>query len=656
MTSMLLLLALIARGQSEYYVSNSKGNDKNPGTFEQPLKTISKGVKKLKPGDILTIFGGTYREEVQLKASGKPDKPITIQAYNQDYVEISGLRSIDKKWKLVDKEKNIYSTKINVSDLSDLFIENNFQVFVDKHQMLEARWPNCTYQELLDRNTWAKVTDESEFGTLYSNRLKGAPEDIVGADIYLNIMHQFFSWKREVLAFDPETGSVEYEKDIVIPPMFFKGWYAKNGWKDDYFYIQGKFALLDYPGEYYYDKSSKDLYLIPPKGVNPDEAKVEIKVRNYGLDGQNKNNISIRNITFFGCATRLQNCSNLDIQGVSWLFPTYSVEIKETVRGGKGRMLSTPSTTVAISGQNNTAQDLYMAYSFDGIQFYGKNNVLKNSIFHDICTSGSLYEKAISGGGQGSLITRNTVFRTGNVGMHLGGGGLTCSYNDVYQSGRLSHDVSSIYTANTMATNARITHNWVHDNEAEVGASGIRGDDLTRGLTVDHNVVWNIKRGRAITIKGDLNTAFNNTCWNNYGDVYLPSRPEPRKQFQVERGETFLDAQNQHSFAYNNIGNSHISDKKQMTPLNIGDAKGNYEYPEDLPLMNIDNKDFRIIESARDTLQAYPYPKGTIIPVEMDLEIPYVGLMLPINHFGKLEQPTESECQQLTSTWKRFFN
>ena len=111
MTAILLLIVIIASGQTKYYVSNSKGNDNNSGAFKKPFKTISKGVAKLKPGDVLTIFSGTYREVVQLKASGKIDSPITIQAYKQDYVEISGLRSIDKKWKLVDKEKNIYSTK-----------------------------------------------------------------------------------------------------------------------------------------------------------------------------------------------------------------------------------------------------------------------------------------------------------------------------------------------------------------------------------------------------------------------------------------------------------------------------------------------------------------------------------------------------------------
>lgn len=626
---MFTLLGLSIEAQNHFYVSVENGNDTSDGSINSPFSTISNGTKHLEPGDTLTIFGRVYSESITMKCAGEKERPITIQAYKQDYVEVSGLRKIHGKWKLIDKEKNIYRKKIDVSDFDKLFLENNFQVFVDKIQMLEARWPNCTYDQLLDRETWSGGSKESQLGKIYSTELKGSDMDIEGADIYLNIIHQFFTWKREVNKFNTETGEIEYAADIVLPPLFFKGWFAEHGWKDDYFYLQGKYAFLDFPGEFFLDTESYELYLVPPVGVDINNTCIEIKVRNYGLLARDIDFINLKNLSFFGCAMQLSNCDHLLVEGCVLQFPAYNRELSEVVRNGKGRKMRSEKIGTSISGNNIVVRDMYLSHSPTGISFHGKNSILQNSVFHDICTSGSLMDKAISGGGKGVMITRNTVFKTGNVGIQLTGGGFVCSYNDVYEAGRLSHDVSNIYTGGMGAHKARITHNWVHDNHSKIGASGIRGDDLTRGLTIDHNVVWSINE-RAITVKGDSNNVYNNTCFNNErGDIFLPSRPEPRKQFQVEDGNKFLDAQNQNSYAYNNLGKLFISDKKLLTPLEIGGEKGNYIYKDSVPLVDIKKYNFLLTPAALASYKAFPYPENIIIPVELDAEEPYVGAYAP---------------------------
>lgn len=69
-----------------YYVSN-KGNDKNPGTFDQPFLTWAKAIEIAKPGDIIYVRGGEYsfntgkRNAVVIKKSGSEGKPICLWAY-----------------------------------------------------------------------------------------------------------------------------------------------------------------------------------------------------------------------------------------------------------------------------------------------------------------------------------------------------------------------------------------------------------------------------------------------------------------------------------------------------------------------------------------------------------------------------------------------
>lgn len=65
---------------TSYYVS-ATGNNNNPGTLNQPFKTIAKGITVLKAGDILYVRSGTYIESLYVGQSGRSDAPITIREY-----------------------------------------------------------------------------------------------------------------------------------------------------------------------------------------------------------------------------------------------------------------------------------------------------------------------------------------------------------------------------------------------------------------------------------------------------------------------------------------------------------------------------------------------------------------------------------------------
>jgi len=75
------------------FVDAAKGDDANSGTKEQPWKTLKYATRQLKPGDTLSLRGGTYYEPVALSAQGTAEKPITIRAQQGELAIIdAGLR------------------------------------------------------------------------------------------------------------------------------------------------------------------------------------------------------------------------------------------------------------------------------------------------------------------------------------------------------------------------------------------------------------------------------------------------------------------------------------------------------------------------------------------------------------------------------------
>ncbi len=91
-----------------YYVA-SRGNDSNTGTKDEPFKTISHGVGRLKAGDTLMIGPGEYVEDdgdagLRIKnLNGTAAKPITIAGGSAEKPRLTG-----GLWKTVAVEKSSF--------------------------------------------------------------------------------------------------------------------------------------------------------------------------------------------------------------------------------------------------------------------------------------------------------------------------------------------------------------------------------------------------------------------------------------------------------------------------------------------------------------------------------------------------------------------
>jgi hypothetical protein len=96
-TSMLALLAYAACANEHgfpatYVVDQSAPGaaDINPGTEEQPFKTIQHAADISEPGDLVFVMAGGYAERVAVRTSGAEGKPITLRAVPRHSAVVAG--------------------------------------------------------------------------------------------------------------------------------------------------------------------------------------------------------------------------------------------------------------------------------------------------------------------------------------------------------------------------------------------------------------------------------------------------------------------------------------------------------------------------------------------------------------------------------------
>lgn len=97
----------------EYHVAVN-GNDSNDGSISKPFKRIMAAARVAMPGDVITVHGGVYREEIAPPRGGNAENErITYAAAKGEKVEIKG-SEIAKGWKKL------------TNDTWELKLPNNF--------------------------------------------------------------------------------------------------------------------------------------------------------------------------------------------------------------------------------------------------------------------------------------------------------------------------------------------------------------------------------------------------------------------------------------------------------------------------------------------------------------------------------------------------
>jgi len=478
-SGLLAVAAVLASGTvsaADYYVS-PQGDDAASGSEKAPWKTLAQAAKTLKPGDVCHLREGVYRELLRPKHSGQKDKPITFVAYANEKVVLTGADAVTG-W---TKEKNgVYAAPLAWSP------KGGHQVFAGSEMLHEARWPNAGRKPFFEPKR--ATAHGGSPTTLVCNEIPGPKDAWVGARLWCAGGSAWICWTTPVTAYDDKTHTLTFQTNQTR-----RKWYVPR--KGNLFALQGVRRALDAPGEWFYDAKAKRLLVVPPKGIDPEQA-MEVKRRADAIDLSGRSHIHLKGLQVRAGGIRTDKAS--------------SHCVLERLTG----CYLSGSAGVSIQGQGHLVLSCDIGYSATPVlTVRGSDHRIVNNRIHHGGYQG-LWKGTVALSGRRILFSHNTVRHAGRdlINTH----GLMESlvqYNDVSDAGWLTKDLGMFYGHNTDFANTVFRYNWVHDNRAKHCAMGIYFDHLSHNAIVHHNVVWNAGYDPLRFNNPSYgNLVFNNTC------------------------------------------------------------------------------------------------------------------------------------------------
>jgi hypothetical protein len=334
-------LAFQLPGISDLWVDAAAGDDGNNGlTHGTAFHSIQKAADIAVPGTTVHILPGIYRETVRPALSGSAGEPVVYRAENgPGTVIIRGSERADTlTWSKLATNSIGLSSSVNpgnlyYADLSAWALDGSprFVVQLDGRGEMDARLPlarepdwqvstEWKYHEFWwaadggstvaacdpanDQNPDCDVSSRSTT-QLTDRNSDSAPAGIepgnlttlgnlTGATLVaLDTDEGHYVYRRKIVAHDVAAGKItvdrlcEFDSGSGRPGL---GWGSK-------YYIENHPALIDTPGEWWYDASNSHLYLWPPVPGNPATQNIEISRRNNGFELSNRSYVTLDGLT-----------------------------------------------------------------------------------------------------------------------------------------------------------------------------------------------------------------------------------------------------------------------------------------------------------------------------------------------------------------------
>ncbi len=241
-----------AQAQTTLFVSPS-GNDAGKGSFKQPFKTIQVALHEaaVQTGKkiYIQIHGGVYYLDSALviDANHYQNSSLVITAYKNEKVIVSGAKPIHFQW--APYKNGIYTAEANFDQPPD-------RLFINGSVMAMARYPNYDSAARVFHGTAADAISDERVS--HWQHAAGA---------YIHALHK------------GEWGGLHYR---ITGKDSFGHLVMEGGWQNNrpspmhvqYRFVENVFEELDAPGEWFYDATSKKIYLYPPKGIDLNKAAI----------------------------------------------------------------------------------------------------------------------------------------------------------------------------------------------------------------------------------------------------------------------------------------------------------------------------------------------------------------------------------------------
>lgn len=319
------------------WVDVKSGNDANTGkTAQSAFRTVQKAASLAVPGTIIRILPGIYREAVIPAASGTASQPILFFAekgpgtviirgstasssltwtqlksnsiglpagtnpLNVYYADLSswGLSAPPRYLALLDAGGSVTS-RLNPAREPDWNVVtewkyNEFWWMANGGSAVAGCDPATNSDEDCDRSwrSYTQLTDttsDTAPAGIEAGNLKTLP-NLTGATLVsMDARHAHYAYRRTIVQHDTAAGRITVDSECNNDGTPGLGWGSK-------YYVENHPALLDHPGEWWYDRATGRLYLWPPVSGTPAGQKIEISRLDMGIDLSNRSYIQLDGI------------------------------------------------------------------------------------------------------------------------------------------------------------------------------------------------------------------------------------------------------------------------------------------------------------------------------------------------------------------------
>lgn len=496
-----LLNSGLVLAQTVYVASN--GKDSNQGTKNSPFATFAKATSVMTPGGTCIIRKGRYEQELIINKSGTAGNYLTFKAADGEEVTITATTKI-KNWS--QHKGKIYKTNVAMN------LDRLNTVYYREQYMDLARWPNN-----VDNNRWTVDCKPVKGGNANSFLVDEVPNiNWTGGSVYYLGGHSGTSWTRKITNYN--NGRITHTGvNINLWPFNpHNPTIRRDKGGRGQLFLFNKLEALDHPREWFYNSETKTLYFQAPNGGIPASGDVEINVRKYTaqIKGQY---VKVEGINFFGGAVKIIGANNIFLKN-------------KVIHGNEGHdrfsntSASTGEAAIEVLGKNTLIKKCLINHSaFNGISIPRNSNpdntiIEQNSILNTDYLG--IHTSPIRTAANNIKVLKNVIKNSGRDGMFVAGKNCEIAYNDVSYAQRINSDSGLFYmVGNNEFKNTEIHHNWFHDATApsytEGKAAGIYLDNDSKGVTVHHNVIWNVSwSGYQVNWENRKLDFFHNTIWN----------------------------------------------------------------------------------------------------------------------------------------------
>ena len=553
---------------TELYVSVD-GNDSGDGSKGSPFASLERARDEVRglngdmSGDIVVhIENGEYTLPDTLTFG---EKDGATNGYKIRYVSdggavISGGERLSG-FELFDEENEIYSVKVpKGADFRQLYINGEKMIRSDTEHGYKNRIVGAsrfkkdgTLIPEWNNNGSDETLEKADYGEIYLRSCE-FPEFKNPQDVELHI---FSAWTKNIL----RVKSVERDREVAIirvqdneEKLIFNRMhpdidgYSHMNTHAFAYYLQNAYELIDWYGEWYFDRSADTLYIKAPENTDMKTAeavypRLETLIKIESESGEKVKNISFEGLTFANtnwtlpseqgfvevqagmfanrCVFRTNDMSVSRPPAGIYAADTEGLEIKDCTiekMGAAGIDLNhatlnsviRDNTIKNISGNGimvgsfvvDESTDIHVVYNPEDETQICTGDKIVNNLVTEIGTD---YEGSVgiaAGYPRDILIACNEVSYAPYTGISVGYGWSDKDNamrrnrilnNEIHHTSQMLCDAGGIYTLSKQP-DSEIIGNYIHDIELPDGAdyatSGIYMDEQTAGYTVKNNVIY----------------------------------------------------------------------------------------------------------------------------------------------------------------------